>query len=199
MRLYGSPTSPYVRKVRVLAHELGVSPVGVSVKVHDIPSDYGRVNPVNRIPALELDDGTLFYDSRVICEYLDASHGARFLPREGAARWRTLKLQVMGDGLMDAATPCVAELARPSERQWPHRLAEYERSMSQTLDALEAVAESFGAPDLGAISIGCALGYLDFRLPKVLWRASRPRLARWYESFAERPSMAATAPILPWG
>lgn len=80
----------------MLTHELGVSPVGVSVKVHDIPSDYGRVNPVNHIPALELDDGTLFYDGRVICEYLDVSHGARLLPREGAARWRTLKLQVMG-------------------------------------------------------------------------------------------------------
>lgn len=172
----------------MLTHELGVSPVGVSVKVHDIPSDYGRVNPVNHIPALELDDGTLFYDSRVICEYLDVSHGARLLPREGAARWRTLKLQVMGDGPMDAATRCVGELARPSERQWSHRLAEYERSMSQTL----------GAPDLGAISVACALGYLDFRLPKALWRASRPRLARWYESFAERPSMAAGAPTLPW-
>jgi glutathione S-transferase len=198
MKLHGSPTSPYVRKVRVLARELAVRLDGVLVKVHEIPSDYGRINPVNRIPALEIDDGTLIYDSRVICEYLDVSHGSRFLPQEGAARWQTLKLQVFGDGLMDAATPCVGELARPPERQWPHRLAEYERSMSQTLDALEAMTGSFGASDLGAISVGCALGYLDFRLPEIPWRSSRPRLARWYDAFADQPSMVATSPLSPW-
>lgn len=198
MKLYGSPTSPYVRKVRVLAHELGVNLPGVLIKVHEIPSDYGRINPVNRIPALEIDDNTLIYDSRVICEYLDVSHGSRFLAREGSARWQTLKLQVLGDGLMDAATPRVSELARPPERQWPHRLAEYERSISQTLDAFEDMTESFNGLDLGTISIGCALGYLDFRLPNEPWRDHRPRLAIWYASFADRPSMATTSPLNAW-
>lgn len=196
MKLYGSLTSPYVRKVRVLAHELGVTLDSIPIKVHEIPSDYGRVNPVNRIPALVTDGGDLIYDSRVICEYIDVSHGSPFLPREGPARWQVLKLQVMGDGLMDAATPRVSELARPPERQWPHRLAEYERSIRQTLDALEDIAEQLDALNLGTISIGCALGYLDFRLPMEPWRDRRPQLAAWYASFADRPSMATTSPLV---
>ena len=198
MKLYGSLTSPYVRKVRVLAHELGVTLDSIPIKVHEIPSDYGRVNPVNRIPALVTDGGDLIYDSRVICEYIDVSHGSPFLPREGPARWQVLKLQVMGDGLMDAATPRVSELARPPERQWPHRLAEYERSIRQTLDALDDIAEQLDAINLGTISIGCALGYLDFRLPMEPWRDRRPQLAAWYASFADRPSMATTSPLVAW-
>lgn len=197
MKLYGSPTSPYVRKVRVLTRELGLAVEHVDVKVHEIPSDYGRINPVNRIPALAFDDGTLMFDSRVICEYLDLEHGAGLLPREGAERWRVLKLQVFGDGLMDAATPRVAELARPPERQWPHRLAEYERSIRQTLNALEGLADELDGVNLGTISIGCALGYLDFRLSSEPWREGRPRLTAWYGTFAERPSMIATSPTAP--
>ena len=198
MKLYGSSTSPYVRKVRVLAHELGVKLDNIPIKVHEIPSDYGRINPVNRVPALVIESNDLICDSRVICEYIDVSHGSPFLPREGPARWQVLKLQVMGDGLMDAATPRVSELARPPERQWPHRLAEYERSIRQTLDALEDIAEKLDALNLGTISIGCALGYLDFRLPTEPWRDRRPRLAAWYASFADRPSMATTSPLVAW-
>lgn len=79
-----------------------------------------------------------------------------------------------------------------------HRLAEYERSIRQTLDALEDLAEKLDALNLGTISIGCALGYLDFRLPTEPWRDRRPQLAAWYASFADRPSMAATSPLVAW-
>lgn len=195
MKLYSSPTSPYVRKVRVLALELGTPLELQPVAVHAIPSDFGKINPVNRIPALELDDGELIFDSRVICEYLDVAAGGRFLPSAGPERWRVLKLQVFGDGILDAAVPRYFELQRPPQQRSDHRLAEYERSMRQTLDALEQEAERLGEANLGAIAVGCALGYLDFRFADEPWREGRPRLAAWYEAFAARPSMAQTAPV----
>src|SRR5882762_6290395 len=105
MKLYSSPTSPYVRKARVVAAELGIPLEEEMIAVHAMPSDFGKISPVNRIPALRLDDGTVMLDSRVICENLDSLKGARLLPPSGAARWQVLKLQVMGDGLLDAAVP----------------------------------------------------------------------------------------------
>jgi glutathione S-transferase len=194
MKLYSSPTSPYVRKVRVAAAELGLSLELETVKVHEIPSDYGNVNPVNRIPALRLDDGSMVFDSRVICEYLDAQKGAGLLPPSGSARWYVLKLQVFGDGILDAAVPRRMEMNRPAAQQSPPRLTEYERSIHQTLDALEGMTAELTGLNLGTIAIGCALGYLDFRFADENWRASRPNLARWFEAFAKRPSMQATQP-----
>lgn len=194
MKLYYSPASPYVRKVHVLALELGLTLELVPVKVHDMPSDYGRINPVNRIPALQADDGSLVFDSRVICEYLDAQHGHRFLPTAGPERWRVLKLQVLGDGIMDAAVPLRAELNRPQPNRWQPRLAEYERSIDMTLDALEKAPAELDRLNLGTLTVGCALGYLDFRFPDRDWRGARPKLARWFAEFSQRPSMQATVP-----
>ncbi len=194
MKLFYSPASPYARKARVVAAELGLDLDLETVAVHSLQSDFGRINPVNRIPALQLDDGALVFDSRVICEYLDVTHGGGLLPASGAERWAVLKLQVFGDGLMDAAVPRQGERNRPPAQQNPDRLAEYERSMRQTLDALEATTETLGGLNLGVISVGCALGYLDFRYPDLPWRPDRPRLSAWYEGFAARPSMIQTRP-----
>lgn len=194
MKLYYSPPSPYARKPRVVALELGLELELELVAVHSLQSDYGRINPVNRIPALLADDGALVFDSRVICEYLDTTHHGGLLPVSGPEHWAVLKLQVMGDGLMDAAVPRNAERHRPPAQQNPDRLAEYERSMTQILDALEAGAAALGGLNLGVISIGCALGYLDFRYPDLPWRPGRPRLSAWYEGFAARPSMIQTRP-----
>lgn len=192
MKLYFSPTSPYVRKVRALAMELGTPLEIVPVTVHAIPSDYGAINPVNRIPALELDDGTMIFDSRVICEYLDVQAGSKLLPLAGGERWRVLKLQVFGDGIMDAAVPRFMELQRPPEQHSPHRLAEYERSMRQTLDALEGDVDGLEGVNLGTIAVACALGYLDLRFGFEPWRTGRPKLAAWFERFSKRPSIAET-------
>jgi glutathione S-transferase len=197
MKLYHSAPSPYARKTRVTALELGVELELETVAVHAIPSDYGAINPVNRIPALRLDSGEMVFDSRVICEYLAVQAGSDLLPAVGAERWRVLKLQVFGDGIMDAAVPRMGEVSRPKEQQNPHRLAEYERSLTQTLDALERITDQLGGVNLGAIAIACALGYLDFRFAWDPWRPSRPKLAAWFETFAARPSMAATAPTVP--
>lgn len=197
MKLYYSPTSPYVRKVSAVAVELGIELETETVAVHAFPSDYGRVNPVNRVPALRLDDGSMLFDSRVICEYLDVAHGSTLLPAAGPERWRVLTLQVLGDGILDAGVPRLAEIRRPPEQQNPGRLAEYVRSVTQTLDALEADAAGLDGVNLGTLTIGCALGYLDFRYPDEPWRTGRPALAAWYDGFARRPSMLQTVPKAP--
>ncbi len=194
MKLYYSAASPYARKPRVVAVELGLALDLETVAVHSLQSDYGRINPVNRIPALLADDGALIFDSRVICEYLDATYQGGLLPPSGPERWAVLKLQVLGDGLMDAAVPRNAERNRPPAQQNEDRLAEYERSMRQILDTLETSTSDLGGPNLGVISIGCALGYLDFRYPDLPWRPLRPRLSAWYEAFSARPSMIQTRP-----
>lgn len=197
MKLYASPTSPYVRKARAVAVELGLPLTLEMVAVHAIPSDYGRVNPVNRIPALELDDGTLVFDSRVICEYLDVQAGSRLLSASGPERWRVLKLQVLGDGLLDAGVPKLMELQRPEAHRSAHRLAECDRSIRQILDALEADPAGLEGVNLGTLSVGVGLGYLDFRFPADDWRATRPTLADWWAAFAERAAMRETVPRLP--
>lgn len=195
MKLYHSAASPYVRKVRVSALELGITLDLEKVAVHDFPSEYGTINPVHRIPALRLDDGSILPDSRLICEYLDSLKGGKLVPASGPARWKVLKQQVMGDGIMDAAVPRRGEVSRPPAQQNPERIAEYERSIRQTLDALEAagVGELDGVT-IGTIAVACALGYLDFRFPKDEWRDGRPKLAAWYENFSKRPSMVGSRP-----
>lgn len=124
MRLFASHTSPFVRKVRVLLQEIGLTDkvewVGITTAPHEPDSDLGRVNPLNKIPCLTLDDGTALYDSAVICEYLDAVHGTgRFLPPSGVARWQVLRTQALADGIADAGILMRYELSiRPEEFRW---------------------------------------------------------------------------------
>lgn len=194
MKVHASPASPYVRKVRALAVELGVPLEMVIADAAAPESDYGRINPIHRVPALELDDGEVLFDSPLICEYLDTVHGGGFLPPAGRERWRVLKLQALGDGIMDAAVPRRGEVLRPQQQQSPPRLAAYERSIRQVLDALERDVAGLDGVNVGTLAVACALGYLDFRFPDDGWRTGRPRLAAWYEIFAQRPSMLETAP-----
>jgi glutathione S-transferase len=194
MKIHSSPASPYVRKVRALAAELGV-PLEVAIAdAQAAESDYGKINPIHRVPALELDDGDVLFDSPVICEYLDAVHGGGFFPPSGPERWRVLKLQALGDGIMDAAVPRRGEVLRPTQQQSPARLAAYERSIRQVLDTLENDVAGLDSLNIGTLSVACALGYLDFRFPGDDWRKGRPALDAWYANFSRRPSMTATAP-----
>ncbi|MGE0668312.1 MAG: glutathione S-transferase N-terminal domain-containing protein [Sphingomonadales bacterium] len=194
MRIHASPASPYVRKVRALAAELGVRLEMVIADAQAAESEYGRINPIHRVPALELDNGEVLFDSPVICEYLDAVHGGGLFPPTGPERWRVLKLQALGDGIMDAAVPRRGEMLRPAQQQSPARLAAYERSIRQVLDALENDVAGLEGVDIGTIAIACALGYLDFRFPDDQWHKSHPALKTWYDDFARRPSMVETEP-----
>ncbi len=201
MKLYATPTSPFVRKVLVTAHELGlaerIEPVLLRPSPTQADPTLSRENPLNKIPALVRDDGASLYDSPVICEYLDAlAGGGRLLPSAGDARWEVLRTQALADGILDAAILVFYERAqRPKELHWGLWLDGQTQKAQQGLDALEALADGFTeAPDLGQIAAACALGWLAFRAPFGDVLGSRPRLAAWYGRFAARPSMTATAP-----
>jgi glutathione S-transferase len=204
MKLHHSVASPFVRKVRVVAIETGqdgglelVTPTMTPVKPD---ADLVKDNPLGKVPCLVTDDGTALYDSRVICEYLDSLHDERkVFPPAGPARWTALRRQAEGDGIMDAGVLARYEtFLRPEERRWPEWLEGQKGKFRRALDSLEREAKEFGESiDIGTISIGCALGYLDFRYGDEDWRTTRPRLATWFERFAQRPSMAKTAPVEP--
>lgn len=201
MRLHGNPLSPFVRKVCVLAIESGQGDdLEIVPRTHTPVApdpDLNAVNPLGKIPCLVTDDGLALYDSRVIAEYLDSRHGGTPLfPPAGAARWAALRLQALGDGIMDAGVLARYEQAvRPEDKQWAAWADNQQEKFRRSLDWLESAVPSLGdRVDIGTIAVACGLGYLDFRFPDEGWRSHRPELAAWFESFASRPSMLATAP-----
>jgi glutathione S-transferase len=198
MKLRYSPTSPYVRKVLVAAIETGLDKriELVTTSTSDPASGLIKDNPLGKVPALQLDDGSSLYDSPVICEYLDSLHGGpKLFPASGPQRWTALRRQALADGFMDAALLRRGEFMRAEGEKSPAFLALQRQKMASAADALEKEAASFGASlDIGLISIACALGYADLRHAADEWRKAQPVLAKWYEDFAKRPSMQRTAP-----
>jgi glutathione S-transferase len=157
--------------------------------------ELARDNPLMKVPTLVTDGGEALFDSRVICEYLDSLHdGRKLIPAAGGDRWRVLRLQALGDGILDAGIITRYELAiRPQEKQWSDWIAGQGKKITQGLDLAES--ESLGGPiDLGQIAIACAIGWLEFRKPIGDIRPGRPKLFKWYDEFAKRPSMQATVP-----
>lgn len=203
MKLRCSTTSPFVRKALVAARETGlIDRIETVITNPWAPSTAELVedNPLGKIPVLIRDDGTTLFDSGVICEYLDSLHGGRklFLP-QGDERWRVLRLAALANGLIEASVERLLESRRPTDRQWANWTERQTARMNRALDALEAAAGGLSAeaPTIAEITAGCALGYLDFRFASDNWREGRPTLARWYERFAQRPSMTATVPFDP--
>lgn len=201
MKLYWSSRSPFARKVMMFAHEAGLAdriecvPVLVSA-AHTNP-DVMQDNPLGKIPTLVRDDGSVLYDSTVICEYFDSLHARpRLFPAAGEPRWQALRRHALGDNLLDNLVLWRGEGLRPQPQQSPEVLRALEAKTRSALDALEREAAGLGqAPvDIGHVALGCALGYVDFRFPKLAWRGDRLRLAAWYDNFSGRPSMRETAP-----
>jgi len=198
MLLRYSPTSPFVRKVAVLLHETGLAD-GVVLETVDgwsEPEQLTDDNPLSMVPTLVLGDGSTLYDSPVICEYLDRLHdGTPMIPADGDVRWQVLREQALADGILDCAVLTFVELQRrPEELRWDWWLELKRRAITRSLDWLERELAAFeGRVDLGTVSIGVALGYLDLRGAVGDWRTGRPGLAAWYADFAQRPSMIATA------
>ena len=195
MKLYTNPASPFARKCRVIAHELGLK----LEEIHTAPfqdPDFRRINPLGKIPALVLDDGSVLLDSPVICEYLNHTGGGKFFPgmsifRNSSGRWKALCLQALGDGLADAAVAWTL-LGRADPVPQAARARQKETVLS-TLGALEKVKFAKD-PTIGEISVACAIGYVDLRLTDLDWRSSHPNLSSWYAQFCKYPSMKATAP-----
>ena len=204
MKLFHVGNSPFVRKVMVVAHEAGLVDKlelldGGTTPVEANPI-LAKSNPVGKIPALILDDGTALANSPVICEYLDSQHsGAKMFPAVGAARWEALHLQAICDGLMDAAVNNRYEtMVRPEGLRWADWSAGQLAKVDRVVNALEAAAHGWGDKvDIGTISVGCACGYLDYRYNDRNWRGSHPELASWFAKFEQRASMQATMPPKP--
>jgi glutathione S-transferase len=201
MKLFSSPTSPYVRKVLVLLRETGqlsdveMAPaMGTPVDPGTMPRD---LNPLGKIPALALDNGQPLYDSRVICRYFDERAKAG-LYGAGEATWQLQTLEATADGILDAAILMVYEARiRPEDKQFGGWTEAQWRKISTALDALETLwMGTLTADDLniGQIAVGCALAYVDFRHGDRSWRVGRPNLAAWEAEFAKRDSMLATVP-----
>ena len=199
MQLRYSPTSPYVRKVSVLAIETGLSGQidRVLTKPWDPQTDLGSANPLGKVPALMTPDGVEIFDSRVICEHLDEMHdGERFFPLEPETRSIALRLQALADGILDAAIlRLIEERRRPGEYCWPAWSDRQTATMNRSLDWLEERHSLLDSRlTIGSIAVGCMLGYLDFRYAAENWREGRDGLASWYSDFAQRPSMHSTVP-----
>lgn len=202
MILYTHPVSPFGRKVLVLLHETGqqnrVALHPLALNPISPSAELSQHNPLGKIPALQLANGTMLHDSRVILEYLDQQHvGNPLIPHEGAARWRRLTLASTADGVMDAAVLMRYEKAlRPVEKQWDQWFDAQGHKILQALSWLEqdAIAELTSHFDVAAISVACALGYLDLRLPDLNWRQPNPHLEAWYDEVRQRPSMRNTQP-----
>jgi len=199
VQLYYSATSPYVRKVRIVAIEKGLDGAIELVEAMPWPdpSLIATQNPLGKVPALVLDDGSALYDSPVICEYLDSlGEGRRLLPPAGPGRWRSLRIQALADGIMDAAVSIVLERRRPAELQSHEAI---DRATQAIRRGVAVLAEDLGpdltAPfDLAQIATAVAIGYLHFRLPDLELGLGNPRISEWWSLIRERPSLAATAP-----
>ena len=195
MKLVGSLTSPYVRKVRVLLAEKGLAYELVEDNAWHAQTTVPRYNPLNKVPALVMDDGESIYDSMVITEYVDALDGKPMLPRDPAARARARRDEALGNGLMDAGVAIFLERKREPSRQdaaWMARqkdkidaaLAAWKRSLDARKDAALA---------WGDIACGCALLWCEFRLPDLRWRDDAA-LDSWAKALEARPSFAGTRP-----
>ena len=201
MKLHWSPSSPFVRKVTVLLKETGLearvnyvrSVAAMATPNPAILAD----NPLSQIPTLVLDDGQPLYDSPVICEYLDGLHdGAPFFPPLGPTRWLALRRQALADGMLAVLLLWRQERMKTAAQQLPEWLAAFSLKINGSLDRLEQEADALAQDgfDIGHVSVGCMLSYIDYRFPDLGWRATRPLLAAWHAQFEQRPAVIATAP-----
>jgi len=199
LTLRHSPASPFVRKVRIAAAVLGIERE-ITLEPADTMSASDTVrqqNPLGKIPALVLEDGTVLFDSRVILDYLDhRAGGGKIVPKDANARFAALRLQALADGLMDASILLIYEGRwRPAEKHEAKWTEHQAGKVTRALAALEAAPPVLDAPpNVGQIALACALGYRDFRFEGT-WRKDHPRLVAWLDRFAAQvPAFAATKP-----
>jgi glutathione S-transferase len=202
MILHWSPRSPYVRKVMIAIAEMGlqdrvrtVRTVAGGTTPH---RELMKLNPVGKIPTLELPDGTAIYDSPVIIEYLDTLHnGPKLYPAAWPERLTALRRHALGQGMLDTALPLLAEGFRPPERQSEPHKELWRAKLVACVTALEDEAEALATSDfnVGHLAVGVALSYLDFRFASLSWRDGCPKLAAWHETFNARSSVRANIPV----
>jgi len=199
MKLFYSPTSPYVRKVMACAIIRGIDQQITKIfsNPHESPANLLAANPLSKVPCLITVDGLALFDSPVICEFLDSIGDAPPLfPRAGGARWLALKQQAIGDGVLEAAIVRRMEQRRAADAAHDAVVARQQAAIGRALDALERDLPQ-KTPNIGAVAVACALGYLDLRFADDAWREGRPQLAGWFAEIMETPGLARTAPADP--
>jgi glutathione S-transferase len=198
MKLTPYTASPYIRKALACAVARGLydglERWGASVKDPELLS----YNPLGKVPTLVTDEGLGLFDSPVICEYLDSLGDApRLFPPAGPARWKALRQQALGDGIMDASVPRRRERDLPQDQGRIDFIALQRGKVARTVDALETEADDLGdLVTIGEIAIACGVGYLDFRFADEPWRPGHPKLAAWYERVVKLPPLARTMPAI---
>ena len=200
MKLYHSPTSPYVRKVMVTLHLTGqlgdveLTP-GSGTPIEANP-DTLTANPLGKVPCLITGEGQALFDSRVICRYLDDRAGGKLYPA-APKLWETLTLEATADGILDAAVLMVYEArSRPEDKRDANWLDGQWGKIARAVDMIESrwMAYLQGPFDMAHAAVACALGYLDFRHGTRDWRSGHPELTAWYDAILDRDSVRATVP-----
>lgn len=198
MKLHYSPASPYVRKVMAcaIARGLGGRIEKIATNPHVSPDDLLANNPLSKVPALLTPDGIAVHDSPVICEYLDTVGDAPplFPPSGSAARLRAQVMQATADGILDAAVARRMNVQHPQDDGRRAFDARQKAAVDRALAVLEQ-APPRGLSDIGAIAVGCALGYLDFRFPHEPWRETHPKLTAWFAEVSQLAPLAQTVPV----
>jgi len=199
LQLHWSPKSPFVRKVMVCVHELGLD--GEIDKIRSVAAMLKpnaalmRDNPLSKIPTLLLDDGSTLFDSVVICEYLNDRAKGTLFPANGPEKWQALRWHALGNGLLDALILWRNE----REREVPIQalMDAFELKTQSVLALLEAEVNALAAAPLsiGSVTLGCALGYLDYRFDDLGWRERAPALSAWFAVWRLRPSFVLTEPV----
>jgi len=200
MQLFYSPSSPYVRKVLVIAHEVGLSGQIelITSQAHPLHPD-PRItpwNPTGKIPTLVTNEDEALFDSRVIAEYLDMLHdGPKLYPLD-SSRWQVLTMQSLAHEIMDAAIIVRTErTVRPNAYRWDRWHKSQFEKIQSCLDLFETQVVDWKTKlNGGLIAMGCALGYLDFRFAELRWRDTYPKIEKWFRKFSARPSMVETRP-----
>lgn len=198
MKLIGSLTSPYVRKLRILLKEKNIACEFAVDNPHDANTRVPQYNPLGKVPALELDNGKTLYDSVILAEYLDSLKTPALIPASGDARWDVQRWHMLGQGIVDAVVVRLMESRRLGAQKSAEVIARQEEKIARALAAADKtekgqtylVQNSFS---LGDIALGVALEYIDFRYPHD-WRSRHPRLAQWLAGMSARSSFADTVP-----
>ena len=198
MKLYGSFTSPYARKLRVLIIEKQLPVEFVFANPTAADSVVPTLNPLGLVPVLVRDDGSVLFDSPVIAEYLDSLTSPALIPKAGEERWQVLRWAALADGILDVTVDRTLEARRPESQRLAATLTRHEAKIARAMDFAER--ELMDGPWLVAnrltladIALATALGYVDFRYPHD-WKTGHPRLAGWYAAVGARPAFVETRP-----
>lgn len=200
MKLITSLTSPYGRKTRIVLAEKHLDAELIDENVWAADTKIQLYNPLGKVPALILDDGNVLFDSRVIVEYLDdARPGAKLIPDNNRERAMVKRWEALGDGIADAGVAVFLERKRPTEKQSADWIA---RQYAKVESGIAAAARELGERKychvdnftLADISLGCALLWIEFRLPEINWRETYPNLRAWIEHIETRQAFIDTQP-----